>query len=64
MSSFHYIKCTPWTKVSLEYSLLGQSSLGQNSLGQLSPWTIVPWTIVATPYGYIQSNFLVKHKLR
>ena len=49
MSSFHYIKLTPWTKVSLDNHLLGQSYLGQKSLGQLSPWTIVPWTIGATP---------------
>ena len=50
MSSFHLVKLTPWTKVSLDNSLLGQQSLGQKSLGQLSPWTIVPWTIVATPH--------------
>ena len=58
MSSFHYIKRTPWTKVSLDNSLLGQSYLGQKSLGQLSPWTIVPWTIVATPFHVLTSNLL------
>ena len=31
MSSFHFVKLTPWTKVTLEKSLLGKLSLGQKS---------------------------------
>ena len=36
MSSYHFFKVTPWTKVSLDNSLLGQ----------LCHWTKVPWTTV------------------
>ena len=36
MSSYHFVKLTPWTKVSLDNSLLGQ----------LCHWTKVPWTTV------------------
>ena len=36
MSSYHFFKLTPWTKVSLDNSLLGQ----------LCHWTKVPWTSV------------------
>ena len=61
MSSFHYIKHTPWTKVSLDNSLLEQSYLGQKSLGQLSPWTIVPWTIVATSFVTLRFRITIQH---
>ena len=37
MSSYHFFKLTPWTKVSLDNSLLGQ----------LCHWTKVPWTTVS-----------------
>ena len=36
MSSFHFVKLTPWTKVTLDKRLLGQ----------LCHWTKVPWTTV------------------
>ena len=41
MSSNNFEQMSPWTKVSLDKSLLGQKSLGQTSLGQKSPWTKV-----------------------
>ena len=31
MSSFHFVKLTPWTKVTLDKRLLGKLSLGQKS---------------------------------
>ena len=49
MSSFHYVKLTAWTKVSLDNTLLEQLYHWTKV-----PWTTVtldnhPWTIVATP---------------
>ena len=40
----HLAQKSPWTKVSLDKSLLGLMSFGQSG-----PWTTVPWTNVATP---------------
>ena len=46
MRSYHFIKLTPWTKVSLDNSLLGQLCHWTKV-----PWTKVPWTTVSLEMG-------------
>ena len=53
--NLHFGQKSPWTKVSLDKSLLGLMYLGKRSL-----WTTVPWTNVATPTTIFASKTILR----